>query len=106
MKNSQGLRKFLIESGCAIDYDGIFTETRGEEVKHYFVLRGRRTGVTPAYGKYELAFGRDSLGTPELARLVSDELEKNAAYLSGRLSPASRREVEQRIEFLKGVPAR
>ena len=106
MKNSRGLREFLIESGCAIDYDGVFTETRGEEVKHYFLMRGRRTGGTPLYGEYELAFGRDSIGTPELARLVSDELEKNAAYAKGTLSPASRREVEQRIEFLKGVPAR
>lgn len=104
MKNAPELRRFLLESGCAIDYDGLFTETRAGVVKHYFAISGRSAGgsgnnYTPA----QLAFGRDSLGTPELEGLLKYELQSNLSYLTGGLSAESRRVIEERITFIKGV---
>lgn len=103
MKNAPQLRQYLLERGCAIEYDGLFTETRGGLVKNYFVIKGTNSGGTHAYTRAQLAFGRDSLGTPQLAALIEYELKKNTAYASGELSPSSRAEVEARIAFLKEV---
>lgn len=104
MKNARQLREFLLENGCSIEYDGIFAEKRAGAKKYYFAIKGRASGghgnsYTPA----QLAFGRDSLGTPELDELIKSELQKNLSYAEGNLSEASRREVEGRISFLKGV---
>lgn len=104
MKNAPELREYLLESGCAIDYDGLFTETRAGLVKNYFAIKGRAGGKTARpYTAAELAYGRDSLGTPELEALLNYELTKNLAYAQGGLSPQSRAEVESRIQFIKGV---
>lgn len=103
MKNARELREFLLERGCKIEYDGLFTETRAGLVKNYFVIRGRAQGKTAPYTGAELAYGRDSLGTPELVALLNYELSKNLAYAEGQLSPASRAEVEGRIQFIQEV---
>ena len=103
MKNAAELRGFLLESGCCIDYDGLFTETRGGLVKHYFAIRGRATGGTRPYSAAELAYGRDSLGTPELKELLGYELQKNRTYALKNLSPASRAELERRTAFIEEV---
>ena len=103
MKNAAELRGFLLESGCCIDYDGLFTETRGGLVKHYFAIRGRATGGTRPYSAAELAYGRDSLGTPELKELLGYELQKNRTYALNNLSPASRAELERRTAFIEEV---
>ena len=103
MKNAPQLRGFLLESGCRIEYDGLFTETRGNIKKYYFVIKGTRGGGTPAYTPQQLYCGRDSLGTPQLKELLAYELQKNMQYAGGSLSPASRAEVEGRIDFIKGI---
>lgn len=103
MKNAAQLRAYLIENGCSITYDGLFTETRGGLIKHYFAIKGNRTGGTSAYSAAQLAYGRDSLGTAELEELLKYELNKNFTYAQGELSPSSRAEVEDRIKFIKGV---
>lgn len=103
MKNAEQLRSYLIANGCAIEYDGLFTETRGGLIKHYFAIKGKNSGGTPPYSAAELAYGRDSLGTVELEELLSYELSKNLAYAEGDLSPSSRAQVEERIQFIKGV---
>ncbi len=103
MKNSGKLRAFLIDSGCSLEYDGVFTERRGGEEKYYFAIKGRREGGTREYSAAELAFGRDSLKSAELKRLLREEIAKNTEYARGDLSPRSRQLVQDRLEFLKGV---
>ena len=103
MKNAEQLRSFLIDSGCRIEYDGLFTESRAGLIKNYFVIAGTRTGGTESYTPAQLSFGRDSLGTKELTDLLNYELKKNLAYAQGELSPSSRAQVESRISFIKGV---
>ena len=103
MKNASRLREFLIERGCAIDYDGMFFQTRSGRRKYYFVIKGRAAGGCAGYTPAELAFGRDSLGTPELRGFLTDEMAKNSAYAAGDLSKESRAEVEGRIAFIKEV---
>lgn len=103
MKNAQKLRQYLLNSGCAITYDGIFSERRGAEQKYYFLMAGKSTGGSPSYSRAALAFGRDSLGTAQLKDFINRELEKNALYARGTLSPPSRETVERRTAFLKGV---
>ena len=104
MKNARQLREYLLERGCALEYDGLFTETRAGITKHYFAIKGRAEGGTLCpYTEEELAFGRDSIGTPELKEFLNSELEKNLAYAQGDLSPDSREGVEKRIAFIQGV---
>ena len=103
MKNAQKLRSYLLGSGCSITYDGVFCERRGEESKHYFLISGKRTGGCAAYSPAALEFGRDSLGTQTLTDYIKVQLEKNALYARGALSPSSRAIVEERTAFLKGV---
>lgn len=113
MKNAPELRAYLIEKGCEMIYDGVFTERRGSAKKYYFVIKGRagKTADNGAcnggakgaeqYSPLQLAFGRDSLGTDELNSLLWDELKKNESYAGGSLSEASRRAVEERMQLIK-----
>lgn len=103
MKNAQKLREYLLSSGCAITYDGMFSEVKGGERKYYFLMAGNSTGGSPAYSRAALAFGRDSLGTAELNDYITSELEKNALYAQAALSSPSRDVIGRRTAFLKGV---
>ena len=52
MKNADKLRKFLLDNGCKLTYDGIF-----KDEKFYFVIKGERSGgwekYTPAPVSYQ-----------------------------------------------------
>lgn len=103
MKNAPELRAFLLEKGCSIEYDGLFTETRGGLVKNYFVIKGKNRGGSAAYTPAQLAWGKDSIGTPELKALLEYTLQKNIDYSKNNLSPASRKEVEERTQSIREV---
>ncbi len=103
MKNGEKLRSYLLDNACSIEYDGIFTEQRGAEEKFYFVIKGKRYGKSAVYSRAALAFGRDSLGSAELKRYIEKEIDKNLQYLSGGVSPRSKKIIETRLKFLKGV---
>ena len=105
MKNAAELRAFLLGKGCRLQYDGLFTETRANTVKHYFVIKGFREGGGAPYTSAQLAWGRDSLGTPELKSLLEGELEKLGTYMRGGLSASSRMDVARRMDFIQGVLA-
>ncbi len=105
MKNAPALRAFLLDNGCRLEYDGLFTETRGGTVKYYFVIKGTRRGGGAPYSPAQLAWGRHSLGTPELKNLLEYELEKLESYKNNGLSATSLGGVEERIKDIKGVLA-
>lgn len=96
MKNADKVRKFLLESGCKITYDGIF-----KDGKFYFVIKGERCGGTEKYTPAYLAFGKDSLHTETLKEFAAAELKKSEAHLARCADPTRRREIEEQIKLLK-----
>lgn len=96
MKNADKVRKFLLESGCKITYDGIFRDE-----KFYFVIKGERSGGTEKYTPAGLAFGKDSLHTETLKEFAAAELKKSEAHLARCERAARRKEIEEQIKLLK-----
>ena len=98
MRNADILRVFLIERGCAVDEDDMFTDG-----KFYFIIRGRASGGTKGYTRAQLAFGRDSLSNPLIKQYLAAEEQKISGYLSREMSPEHFKELNARLQFLKGV---
>lgn len=98
MKNADKLRKFLLDSGCKLTYDGIF-----KDGKFYFVIKGERDGGGENYTPAELAFGKDSLHTEDLKEYAAIELKKSEAYLSGCSNSARREDILREIGLYKEV---
>ena len=100
MRQIKQIGRKIVETGSFAEE----LKKRAGAKKYYFAIKGRASGGHEnSYTPAQLAFGRDSLGTPELDELIKSELQKNLSYAEGNLSEASRREVEGRISFLKGV---
>lgn len=98
MKNADKLRKFLLERGCKLVYDGIF-----KDEKFYFVIKGERDGGNEEYTPAELAFGRDSIGSDALKEYAAIELKKSEAHLAGCANAVRREEILKEIGFYKEV---
>lgn len=96
MKNADKVRKFLLDSGCKIIYDGIF-----KDEKFYFVIKGERSGGGKNYTPAELYFGKDSLHTQTLKEFAAVQLEKSYSHLLSCGNSAKRREIEEEIKLLK-----
>ena len=102
MKNAELVREFLIENGCCLTEDDIFKSGK----YYYFIIKGRKSSSSKkisAYGKGEIAFGRNSLKNPVLKEFLEEEIAKLESYLSRPVSEESRAELTQRYKFLKGV---
>ncbi len=99
MKNARELRAYLIEKGCEITRDDIFSDGRN----YYFVIKGKAFGKSPTYGAYELAFGRDSLKNAVLNGYLTAELSKKQSYLSAQMSVKARAELEAEVKFIREV---
>ena len=98
MKNADKLRKFLLDSGCKLTYDGIFRDE-----KFYFVIKGERIGGNENYTPLCLAFGRDSIGGAVLKEFAAIELSKSEAHLAGCANATRREEILREIKLLKEV---
>lgn len=97
MKNADKLRKFLLDNGCKLTYDGIF-----KDEKFYFVIKGERGGGEN-YTAAQLAFGRDSIGCEALREYAAAELTKSEAHLAGCANAVRREEILREIGLLKEV---
>ena len=91
MKNSEKLRRFLLERGCQITRDMTF-----EDGKFYDLIVGKSEGGD-CYTEREFVYGRDNLKNPPPAfrKKIRQERDKIAGYLSN--SPS----VEERERLLK-----
>ncbi len=98
MKNADKLRKFLLDCGCKLTYDGIFRDE-----KFYFVIKGERAGGKQDYSPAELAFGRDSIGGAVLKEYAAIELKKSEAHLAGCANAVRREEILKEIELFKEI---
>ncbi len=99
MHNEADLRKYLINNGCGINYDGIFYSGK----KYYFVIKGKRLGMRQSYSPAQLAFGKDSIGTKDLNNMLESELLKTEEYLSRGLSQENRQSLMAKKQFIQGV---
>lgn len=96
MKNADKVRRFLLEKGCKITYDGIF-----KDEKFYFVIKGENSGGSGEYTPAQLAFGRDGIGSAALREYAEIELRKSEAHLKTCADPQRREEILREIQLLK-----
>ena len=94
MKNTEKVRRFLVENGCSISLDYTF-----EDGKFYDLILGTRGGGD-RYTEREFLYGRDNLKSPSPAfiKKVRSERDKIKNYL---LSSPSEEEREKLTERLK-----
>lgn len=94
MKNSEKLRRFLVERGCRITLDYTF-----EDGKFYDFIAGENAGGD-RYTEREYAYGRDNLKNPQPAfrKMIGREIEKIREYLKGN---PSEKETEKLLMRLK-----
>ncbi len=99
MKNAPSLRKFLLDSGCAIEKDDIFTDGKN----YYFIICGLKSGGKNIYTSAQLEYGKDSLKNPVLKAYLEEELAKKQSYLSGEMAEESRRTLQKTIKDIQSV---
>ncbi len=103
MKNARTLREYLLNNGCALCADDIFTDGKN----YYFVIKGSRAqdnkNGSNCYTKAQLAYGRDSLNNPVLREYLQEELNKKREYLSRGMSENSRAALSEDARFIEGV---
>lgn len=94
MKNTEKVRRFLVERGCRITLDYTF-----EDGKSYDFIKGENTGGDE-YSEREYIYGRDNLKNPTLAfcRSVLRERDKIYGYLQGELSEEERKRLTQKMK--------
>ena len=99
MKNAVELRSFLLDSGCQITCDDIFTDGK----KYYFIIKGKNRGASQSYSKAQLEYGADSLKNPVFYDFLRAEIQKKKNYLSRGMSASSRENIQKSIDFMQGV---
>lgn len=97
MKNAEKLRKFLIESGCCLLKDDIFSD----EKNFYYIIKGIKSGKKQEYTHKQFKYGRDSLKNPVLKEFLLIEAEKKKNYLEREMSPSNRCGIEKSISEIE-----
>lgn len=99
MKNAEALRAYLLENGCKIQTDDVFTDGKN----YYFIISGKSAGCDGNYTKAQLLYGRDSLKNSVFREFLKAELDKKQSYLSRPMTDENRAGLENTIEFMQGV---
>ena len=99
MKNAKELRSFLLNGGCVITCDDIFTDGKN----YYFIIKGKSSGKKQSYSKAQLEYGADSLNNPVFKDYLIAEIEKKKSYLSRGMAQTSRESIQKSIDFMQGV---
>ncbi len=88
MKNTEKVRRFLIENGCSIALDYTF-----EDGKFYDLILGR-SGERDEYTEREFRYGRDNLKAPSHAFVgkIREEIAKIENYLNANALSKEERE--------------
>lgn len=98
MKNAEELRKYLIESGCNLEKDDIFTDGK----KYYFVIKGNLNGTSP-YTEEQFRYGKDCLKNPVFYSYLQEEINKKKSYLSNEMTELSRSELVRQIKNMEEI---
>lgn len=99
MKNAKELRSFLLQRGCVLTCDDIFTDGKN----YYFIIKGKARGRKRKYSEACLEYGADSLKNPVFTAFLTAETEKKKSYLSRDMCDGSRAEIQKSIDFMQGV---
>lgn len=99
MKNAKELRSFLLQRGCVLTCDDIFTDGKN----YYFIIKGKARGEKQDYSETCLEYGADSLKNPVFAAFLTAEIEKKKSYLSRNMCDGSRADIQKSIDFMQGV---
>ena len=93
MKNSEKVRKFLLERGCKITLDDTF-----EDGLFYDFIMGEAEGGD-TYTERELVYGRDNLKhpSPAFCRKIRLERDKILGYLKDASSQKEREKLKERL---------
>lgn len=98
MKNAEKLRKYLLENGCCIETDDIFTDG----AKYYFIIKGK-LGKAQNYNDVQLKYGKDSLKNPIFYEYLKQEIYKKQTYLLKEMSEENRCIIEKQIKQMEEV---
>ena len=104
MKNSEKLRRFLVERGAKLERDYTFSEGKTRR-KYYDAILGSASGGD-SYSEKEFRFGRDNLnGNSPYPFLyaMKEELGKTEERLKGGLGAASREKLSGRRKELEEI---
>ena len=93
MKNTEKVRRFLLEKGCRIALDVTF-----EDGKFYDLISGTSEGGD-VYSEREIVYGRDNLKTPSPAfrKKIKQERDKIMGYLNASPSDEEREKLQKRL---------
>ena len=94
MKNTEKLRRFLIENDCKILLDYTF-----EDGKFYDLIVGVH-GEKDSYTEREFVYGRDNLNHPSVAfrKKIRLERDKILGYLNASPSKGEREKLDKRLQ--------
>ena len=98
MKNADALREYLLNNGCFIQTDDIFTDGK----KYYFVIKGQK-GNAQKYTEEQLLYGKDSLNNPVFYSYLREELRKKKDYLKNNMTDESRQTLTKQIKRMEEV---
>lgn len=103
MKNTEKLRRFLVERGAKIERDYTFSE--GTEPRRYYDLVLGSAEGGDAYSEKEFRFGRDNVngGSPAFLFQMKEELQKTEERLSGGPGERSREKLSGRRKELEEI---
>lgn len=99
MKNAEALRSYLIERGCALTADDIFSDGKN----YYFIIKGINCGGMANYSEAELLYGRDSIKNPVFKEYLKEEIAKKQSYLQRVMTDENRAILEKETAFMQGV---
>lgn len=112
MKNADLLRVYLLESGCKITADDVFSDGKN----YYFIVKGESLGAvdckraetdvktnSESYNKAEILYGKDSLKNPVFYDYIGAEIAKKKSYLTREMKRGNREKLQAEIAFMQEV---
>lgn len=99
MKNAEILRAYLLENGCEMTADDIFTDGKN----YYFIIKGKGSGKRSDYSAAQIKYGRDSFSNDVFYAYLKEELAKKKSYLLRDMTGKSREELKKEIYYIEGV---
>lgn len=97
MKNAEKLRAYLLEEGCRLTRDDIFTDGKN----YYFIICGERGISDFPYTPDQLNFGKDSLSNDIFKAYLNREITKFTALLQTARDGGA--ELNKKLNYLKEV---
>lgn len=101
MRDGRAVREYLLRRGAKLVRDFTFFA----EGKFYHAIVGRATGGTSAYSAAEAEFGRENIQErgEAFSAFLREEIGKLERFASREMTRESRRVLEEKLNFYRGV---